>query len=55
MTTTLLATDERDCKSAYTGTRRLVEASKEGKRCEGNLVSAFGLGAGETKGETLKS
>src|ERR1044072_6351439 len=56
MTTTLLETDERDLRSAATGSLRLLEeASKEGKRCEGNFDSAFGLGAGETKGGVLKS
>jgi len=54
MTTTLLATDESDCKSVATCSRRLEEARKEGKRWDGNFDFAFGFGGGETKVGTLK-
>ena len=52
---TLLATNESDRKSVDTGPRRCIEASKEGKRWDGNLVSSLGLGRGEAKGGILKS
>lgn len=47
MTMTLLDFDDMSRRILETGWRRLVEASQDGTRCEGNLPWALGSGGGE--------